>query len=205
MIKYIAFEGIDCAGKGAQIMLLSEWLEKRDFTPIRLFEPTNGRYGRRIQKCIVEKAPISVARQIELFTKDREEHVRGRVRPLLDLVKKYKHFFIVQDRCYLSAPAYQADSEEKMFSLLRRQQAIAPAPDIIFLLDIPVDAALQRQGKSKKPVTKFDKKEVLERVRNNYLFLVDKCAERIEVIDGFKSREAVCADVTGILSRELKL
>ena len=38
MLRYIAFEGIDCAGKGAQIMLLSEWLEKRDFTPIRLFE-----------------------------------------------------------------------------------------------------------------------------------------------------------------------
>lgn len=203
MLKYIAFEGIDYAGKGTQIALLSDWLACRYYTPITLFEPTYGQYGKRIRKCIIERCTLPIAEQVELFTQDRREHVRWKVKPLLEFVKSHTSFLIIQDRCYLSAPAYQADSEVSMMSLLRGQQSIAPRPDIIFLIDVPVVEALQRRVKSGMDAGIFERKETLERARRNYLFLARRCSERIEVVDGCGPRESVAEEIIKILSKEL--
>ena len=204
MVKYIAFDGIDCAGKGTQIALLNEWLTHRCYTPITLFEPTHGQYGKRIRKSISEGCTLPVAEQIELFTKDRKEHVKYKVAPLLEFVTNHTSFLIIQDRCYLSAPAYQAESEVSMITLLREQQMIAPTPDIIFLIDVPVVEALGRQIKSGIAATLFERQEILERVRRNYLFLARVCRERIEIVDGCGAPEGVSERIIGTLTEELK-
>ena len=202
-MKYIAFEGIDCAGKGTQIALLIEWLALQYYTPVILFEPTYGQYGRMIRKSIIERRTLPVAEQVELFTKDRREHVEWKVKPLLEFVKSHTSFLIIQDRCYLSAPAYQAENEMTMLSLLREQQAIAPTPDIIFLIDVPVVEALERQVKSGMEAGLFERREVLERVRENYLFLARECGERIELVDGCGAPESVSREIIKILTGEL--
>lgn len=203
MLKYIAFEGIDHSGKSTQINLLQEWLAHQNYTPIVLFEPTHGQYGREIRKHIVGSTNISKARQIELFTKDREEHVRKKIQPLLCFVQAHSSFLIVQDRCFLSAPAYQAVGKSSMISLLRTQQELAPTPEIIFMLDVPVKEALERHVRSGTAATLFERKDILERVRNNYLFLAKECSQTVRVIDGCGTAGHVNWKITEILKKEL--
>ena len=203
MLKYIAFEGIDHSGKSTQINLLQEWLTRRNYTPIVLFEPTHGQYGQEIRKYIVESINVPMARQIELFTKDREEHVRKKIQPLLRFVQTHGSFIVIQDRCYLSAPAYQAVGKGSMISLLRAQQELAPTPDIIFMLDVPVNEALERHARSGATATLFERKDILERVRNNYLFLAQACSQTVRIIDGCGTSGHVNRKITETLEKEL--
>ena len=202
MLKYIAFEGIDYSGKSKQISLLIEWLTLRNCTPITLIEPTYGRYGKCIRKHMMARHSLSTNTQIELFTKDREEHVKWKIRPLLEFVRSYTSFLVVQDRCYLSAPAYQAESETSMIALVQKQRTIAPPPDIVFLIDVPVAVALARQANSGEDASLFERREVLQRARDNYLLLTRTLDERIEVIDGCGPPDLVSRRITTILTRE---
>ena len=203
MVNYIAFEGIDYAGKGTQIELLQSWLVRRYYTPIILFEPTYGEYGKVMRQEIVELTDSPSVRQIDLFTKDRQQHVRNKIRPLLNFVQSHHNFLIIQDRCYFSAPAYQASGEAGMLCLLKAQQRIAPPPDIVFLIDLPVDDVMARQVKSGVKATLFEEKDTLERVRKNYLFLAKECASTVKVIDGRGTPKCVNGRITEILAGEL--
>lgn len=200
-VKYIALEGIDGAGKSTQVALLSAWLTRRFLTPVTLCEPSYGRYGLEIRKRLVDGETLTREEQIRLFTLDRKEHVENKIRPLLAFMDRSPGFAIVQDRCYLSAPAYQAEGQSAMIKLLRSQQAIAPKPDIVFLIDAPVEVALQRIAKSGKRPVLFENPETLEQVRRNYLYLAEEGSERIEVVDGNAPSELVCARIVETLSK----
>ena len=204
MAKYIALEGIDGAGKSTQIALLHTWLGQRCYTAIHLFEPTYGEYGSQIRAHIDEGRELPVEKQIDLFTLDRKFHVRNKVRPLLGFVRGQEGFVILQDRCYLSAPAYQAVGRRSMISLLRQQQSIAPSPDMIFLIDVPIEQALQRQARSSETPALFSSETELRRIRENYLFLATEGSERIVTIDGSGLPLDVNARIVDVLRTELE-
>jgi dTMP kinase len=189
--NFIVFEGIDGAGKSTQISNLSARLRKQDLTTIELCEPTYGEHGRIIRKHVLRQDPISVQKQIELFTRDRREHVRTRIKPLRRFIDRYPHFVVLQHRYYLSAPAYQAFEPAEMLALLRSQQAIEPKPDIVFLIDIPAQVALQRLKSRGQGLGLFDNVSTLEAVRQRYMALYKKCDEPIKIIDGLGSIEQV--------------
>lgn len=190
-MRYIAFEGIDGAGKSTQIALFNSWLTRRYYTPITLFEPTYGPHGSAVRQAIEANQPISLEDQIRRFTLDRKQHVDNKIRPLLQFVRSTASFVIVQDRCYLSAPAYQALGKAAMLSLLKEQRTIAPAPELIFLLDAPVGQALERKARKGMRKGLFDQSPVLTRVRENYLFLAVESGERVRIIDGAQAIEDV--------------
>jgi len=201
-MTYIAFEGIDGCGKSTQVSLLCDALPKLYITPIRLAEPTYGKYGSEIRNHVSQRDQISVERQRELFTLDRREHVRHKIKPLLRFVRENGSFVIVQDRSYLSAPAYQAEDEDTMRTLLREQQAFAPKPDIVFLLDLPEKVAIDRLTKRRRLKDLFDEPNFLEKARQRYLFLASEGSERVEVLDGAATPEQISERVLSILNFE---
>ena len=191
MHRYIAFEGIDGSGKSTQIALLCDWLVRRYYTPIRLLEPSYGRYGRAVRKSMDAGDDLPVEKQIELFTLDRKDHVRQKIQPLLRFVRDNNYFVLVQDRCYLSAPAYQAVGTTAIVALLRMQQEFAPKPDVSFLIDTPVAEALRRKRRAVERCNLFETAKILQRARENYLFLAGEGTENITVVDGSKGRTEV--------------
>jgi dTMP kinase len=179
--RYVAFEGIDGTGKSLQMTLLAQFLTKRGITPIHLYEPSYGVYGREIRKRLVDGTIGSMAEQEELFTRDRRDHVERKIRPLLDFVQKAPDFVILQSRSYLSAAAYQSEEMEldRLVEIVARQQ-FAPRPDFIFILDAPVEVAierLQRDGRADS----FETASQLERARSRYLKLAESCPQYILV------------------------
>lgn len=201
-VRYIVFEGIDGAGKTTQASLLRERLRALDCTAISLTEPTYGKYGRMVREHMTKGDDISVERQRELFTLDRRQHVEQKIKPLLQFVRQNDSFVIIQHRYYLSAPAYQADGEAEMLALLREQQSFAPKPDIVFLLDLPPELAMDRLKERVGGKSLFEKPATLKKVRDRYLFLVNEGSEHIEIIDAVAAKDEVSESVLSILNLE---
>ena len=198
-LRYIVFEGIDGAGKSTQVSLLCDRLEILSCTAVRLVEPTYGQYGTRIRTLMNEGGNSSIERQRELFTLDRREHVERKIKPLLAFIEENDAFFIVQDRYYLSASAYQAGSEGEMPALLREQQSFAPRPDVVFLLDVPVEIAMERLIKAGKKKSIFETPDLLDKIRGRYLTLAKEKSEPIQVIDATLLAEEVSQKVRDFL------
>lgn len=169
-LRYICFEGIDGAGKSLQISLLSEFLIRQGVTPVCLHEPSYGKVGLEIRRRAAEGTLGDLEDQHALFTRDRRDHVRSKIQPLLASAATNPAFMILQSRSYLSAAAYQSDSDDPsvLAAIIEGQERIAPAPDVILLLDLPVETALARL-RGRRRLDMFEEVEKLRRARQRYL------------------------------------
>src|SRR5258708_39568469 len=143
--KYIAFEGIDGSGKDTQLARLTRRLEREGITSIILHEPSFGVHGRRIRAGLTS-IPEDTEQQRALFTADRVDHVATKIAPALRFVRANPGFVIVQNRSVLSAAAYQprGAGDDGLLKTIEAELRIAPMPDAIVVLDLPVEIALSR-------------------------------------------------------------
>jgi dTMP kinase len=150
--SYIAFEGIDGSGKDTQIALLARRLERKGITPIILHEPSYGVHGRLIRASL-SSITENVEEQRALFTIDRMDHVATKIAPALAFVRTNPGFVILQNRSILSAAAYQPRGigDNGLRATIDAEMRIAPMPDFIAVLDLPVNMALGRIGDEDGP------------------------------------------------------
>jgi dTMP kinase len=150
--KYIAFEGIDGSGKDTQIALLARRLEQQGVTPLVLHEPSFGVHGRKIRASLASIAE-DVEQERALFTADRVEHVATKIAPALAFIRANAGFVILQNRCILSAAAYQprGSGDEGLLETVKSELWVAPMPDAIIVLDLPVEVALDRIARKSVP------------------------------------------------------
>jgi dTMP kinase len=143
--KYVAIEGIDGSGKDTQIGLLARQLERNGVTPIILHEPSFGEHGRRIRAGL-SSITDNIEEQRALFSADRADHVAIKIVPALEFVRAYPGFVILQNRSFLSAAAYQplGLDDDGLLGTIDAERRIAPMPDQIIVLDLPVEIALAR-------------------------------------------------------------
>jgi dTMP kinase len=197
---YICFEGIDGSGKSRQMSTLSAYLTERGITPICLYEPSYGAFGREIRHRVANGTIGNIDAQRELFTADRYDHVERKVRPLLQFVRNTPGFVILQSRCYISAAAYQAtaDDDASLDAILRGQEAFAPAPDLILVLDLPVRLAMERLKRRGVPDA-FESLETLKHVRLRYTRIVG-IRSRCVLVDAVGDPELVASRIRNAIS-----
>ncbi len=201
---YIIFEGIDGSGKSTQCDLLGQSLIRIGYTPIHLQEPSYGQTGRLIRRLINTTSDLEAGELHKLFTRDREEHVRDKINPLLRLVNANTKFVLLQDRGYLSAPAYQAENSQDVFSMLAEQQAIAPRPDMFIYIDVDEKEAMRRIGEREAGKTVFESEQRLRLIRERYKLLLNHHFECIVEFDGTLKRELLHDRICDIVLRELR-
>lgn len=134
----IAFEGIDGAGKTSQARMLVETLRGAGVDAIYTREPTDGPWGRRIRES-AESGRLAPEEELQAFLEDRKEHVRDLIRPALA-----RGAVVVVDRYYFSSVAYQGARGIDPARILRENEAIAPAPDLVFLLGVDSAEGMRR-------------------------------------------------------------
>lgn len=202
MSRYIAFEGVDGAGKSQQLSLLARSLTERDITPIELHEPSFGPYGNEIRDRAARGAIEGLAEQHDLFTADRRDHVTRKIWPLLDFVRATPGFAILQSRCHISAAAYQAATDDpgELDQILRTQEAFAPSPDLILVLDLPVELALARLERERLPDA-FENLETLRKVRQRYMRIVEIRSQCV-LIDATAAPETVASRIRDAIASE---
>lgn len=197
--RYIAFEGIDGAGKTAQLARLAAWLEQNRITPVRLCEPTFGSFGLQARQMIVANRMDERAKLHELLMSDRREHIEHKIAPILKFVRSHSTFVVLQDRCYISAPAYQGTDDADAMRLLREEQSYAPKPDAIVFLRVPPKLALERLKKKVSDHSPFKTEDALAAVQARYELVARDKSENVLTVDGAGVEEEIHKHIVSAL------
>lgn len=186
----IALEGIDGAGKTTQAERLEAALHSGSFNVLRTKEPTDGKWGRKLRESATT-GRLSPDEELELFLKDRLEHVRMRIQPALDAGK-----IVLVDRYYFSTVAYQGARGLDPAEILKRNEEFAPCPDLLVVLDVAPQLGLQRIRQRGDKANAFEQEANLRMVAGVFLTMDFPYLTRI---DGSASPENITAAILEIL------
>lgn len=194
----VVLEGIDGAGKTSQWRRLSAALKSLGVPCRAGREPTDGPFGRRLRASATE-GRLSAAEELELFIKDRQQDVQEFIEPGLAAGE-----VVVLDRYYFSNAAYQGSRGLDWREILRRNESFAPRPDLLLLLDLPLETSADRILNRGERGTEFEKREWLERCRDIYLQIRDPALRRIDATAGVEAvAAAILTEMQDLLVRSL--
>ena len=166
--KLIVIEGIDGTGKSTQATMLAEHLRSLCHDVVQSFEPTNGPWGSKL-RASATTGRLSIEEELELFLKDRRQHVEELINPTIE-----RGGIVVLDRYYFSTMAYQGARGIDPQEIRATNESFAPQPDILLILDLPVDVALKRIGVRDGEANEFEKRESLQFCRDLFLSLKEE-------------------------------
>lgn len=188
----VVIEGIDGAGKSTQANLLQSALLDRGLPVVRSREPTDGPHGRRLRES-AQSGRLGLPEEIELFAMDRREHVDRLINPALRDGK-----IVLLDRYYFSTAAYQGARGADPAALVAMNEAFAPEPDLLLLLDLPPQKGLERVGSRGDRANLFEQDAALTKARHIFLSL-DK-PYRV-IIDATQPPPKVQSDILAAFER----
>jgi dTMP kinase len=186
---FIAFEGIDGCGKSTQVAKLAKHLLELDKHNHVLI--TRNPYKNTNIRAILrsEDNPYSQAEKLaKLFTDDRRQHFEELILPNI-----INNVNIITDRFSFSTLAYQHTQGMKLKKLIGMHRGIK-IPDIIFIIDVPAEVAINRMknDKIRKTEQKFEKnKQFIEKLRKNYLNLAKLPNHNVIIVNGIGSSEEI--------------
>ncbi len=192
---FVAVEGIDGAGTTTQARLLAEWLRSQGRQVVLTAEPTDGPVGRVIREILRgEMASVGEETMALLFAADRALHLHQRILPALE-----RGAAVVSDRHYLSSLAYQSVQVEMEW--VAELNSRFHRPDLTVLLDLDPDVALSRKEAEGGEPERYERRDYLRQVRENYLEAARRATEageRVEVLDATQDIEAVQARIRAL-------
>ena len=189
---FIVIEGIDGTGKSTQSKRLTEWFRSRGREVVLSREPTDGPWGKKLRESATT-GRLSAEEELECFLNDRREHVQMSIKPALAEGK-----VVILDRYYFSTMAYQGARGFDPLEIRRRNEAFAPQPDLLLILDLSVESAHGRIGARGDTANEFEQRDTLTRCREIFLSLRDEpfaC-----VIDAEPSLNEVTADILSVVT-----
>jgi len=163
--QLIVIEGIDGTGKSTQATMLAKYLRSQGHEVVQSFEPTNGPWGSQL-RASATTGRLSIEEELDLFLKDRRQHVEELITPTIQ-----RGGIVVLDRYYFSTMAYQGARGIDPASIRTTNEVFAPVPDVLLILDLPVDVALDRIGVRDGEANEFEKRESLQFCRDLFLSL----------------------------------
>jgi dTMP kinase len=161
----IAIEGIDGAGKTTLVNMLTAYFESLGREVLSRHEPTNGKWGTKLRES-AKSGRLSPEEELQYFLNDRKEHVETVIAPAL-----LEGDTVIMDRYYFSTMAYQGARGFDPAEIRAKNEAFAPVPDYLFILDLNVDKALQRISSRGDKANHFEKSDALQKSREIFLSL----------------------------------
>jgi len=191
---FIVFEGIDGSGKTTVMDKVYHYLSHRHYDLVKLFEPTNGKWGQKIRDVSFKhRNAITPEKELNLFILDRKENIEKNIKPALREKR-----IILMDRYYYSTIAYQGALGLDKEHIKKIHDEFIIEPDLVLIFDIKPETGLSRILKNRNgKTTEFEKPEYLKKVRNNYLEFKNK---NIYTIDADRSVTIVFQEVIRIIN-----
>src|SRR3989338_824847 len=204
---FVVLDGIDSSGKSEMLSRLHNYIFSlnKKYRILTTREPTYGRYGAKAREILKkDKNPQKNASKcLELFVKDRKEHLSSLVVPFLTKKNGKNINVVLCDRYYYSTIAFQSTQGLNMRKVIERNKKFL-RPTLSFILDLPVGAALERLGNRGDAKEKFEHREFMTQLRRNFLDLPKYLSDNIVIVDASRSKEEVFEDIRKEVIRYLR-
>jgi dTMP kinase len=194
---FITIEGPDGSGKTTIINMLAENLQKEGFEVMATREPGGIEIAEQIRQVILDRNNTAMDPRTEalLYAAARRQHLAEKVKPALDNGK-----IILCDRFVDSSLAYQGYARglgiDEVYSI--NEFAIENMmPELTLYFDLAPELGLERINKNKgREVNRLDLEnlEFHQKVREGYMILAERFADRIVKIDASRDLETVYED-----------
>ncbi len=158
----LVLEGIDGAGKSTQVRALTSLFTQIGAPVVATREPTDGPHGRALRQSAAA-GRLPVEEEVALFEQDRRAHVAEVLLPGLR-----EGALVIVDRYYYSTAAYQGIRGLDPQEIIARNESFAPRPDLLVVLDLPVETALARV-RARGAEDAFERRQDLTRIRDVFL------------------------------------
>lgn len=184
MGKFITLEGIEGVGKSTAMEVISNTLAEADIAHICTREPGGTDIAEAIRDVILQdyEETMSADTELLLIFAARAQHIAQVIRPALN-----RQQWVLSDRFTDASFAYQGGGRGIELDRIARLSEWVMGdltPDLTFVLDAPVETAMQRlQQADKLDRIENEASEFFARVREVYLHLARACPERYRVID----------------------
>lgn len=209
---FITFEGIEGSGKSTAARLLAEYLEDKGHAVLCTREPGGSALGRKLRAMLLDTRTLNLRNRAELFLflADRAQHVSEVIRPALD-----EGQIVLCDRYVDSTLAYQGFGRGMDVDQLRSINELAIGglwPQLTLLLDLPVEAGLQRAGRRNRDegtvITEgrfeSESRAFHDRVRQGYLECATEEPGRFAIIDAALPPEDVLMQCVSAVEAKLQ-
>ena len=191
MALFITFEGGEGSGKTVQARALFRRLAELAIPVLLTHEPGGTSLGKKLSRLLkwTQDTDISPLSELLMFNASRAQLVDDVIRPNL-----LSGEVIICDRYADSTIAYQSYGRGlslEMVATINNAATRGLKPDLIVLLDIPVDEGLARKGPRGRD--RFEEENITfhQRVREGYLKLAADDPERWLVINASQSKAKI--------------
>lgn len=191
----IVVEGIDGTGKSSQVKMLADALRAHGESVLQDSEPSDGPFGKILRASMTE-GRLSPQDELDLFHKDRKQHIDDVILPALE-----QGTHVVLDRYYFSTMAYQGANGFDVAELRATNESFAPAPDLLFILDLDADSALDRIGARGDEANEFEQRNTLQFCRDVFLSVQNE--QYTHVIDSSSSIERIHSELLTLSLAEI--
>jgi dTMP kinase len=205
MSFFITLEGPEGGGKTTHAEFLAGRLRAHGCDVLLSREPGGSIIGDQVRRILTSLDNTSMHPKTEflLFSASRAQHVHEVILPHLE-----GGGVVISDRYFHSSLAYQGYGHQLNLDTLELITQFATGgllPDLILLLDLPVEEGLERKRK-KGEWNRLDayQKEFHQRVRQGYLDMAKADRERWVVIDAVPSEEEIQEEIWKIVLQRLE-
>ncbi|MGI9510897.1 MAG: dTMP kinase, partial [Geminicoccaceae bacterium] len=192
--RLITFEGGEGAGKSTQIRRLATSLAEAGIDVVTTREPGGTEGAEAIRALVTEGTADrwSPLTETLLFLAARQDHIERLIQPALAEGR-----WVLCDRFIDSTRVYQGVAGTLGLDLIDRLHHVifdCVLPDLTLLFDLPIEVGLGRRSAA-GDANRFEQKltDFHQAVRNGFLDLAAREAERFVVIDAAPSEEDVAA------------
>ena len=205
--KLISFEGPEGSGKSTQISRLAAHLQKTGREVVTTREPGGTEIGEQIRNIIVHNSKgdeMCAETELLLFTAARAQVVREVIAPAL-----VRGAVVLSDRYLDSSTVYQGIGRNLAADPVSRINRFAVGnvmPDLTLVIDVPTDVGLARirQRASDLP-DRMERENIVfyKKIRDGYLLLAQGMPERVVVIDGTLSPDAIEKKIWSVVKERI--
>jgi dTMP kinase len=198
---FISFEGLDSSGKTTQAQLLVDDFTKSGKEVLFLREPGGTEVSEHIRTILLDKRNSKLSNRAELllFSAARAQLVAEVIAPALKAGKA-----VVCDRFFDSTTAYQGygrglDIEE--VKALNRIAVGGTLPDLTLFVNVDLEEIRRRRKAAGVVADRMESSgnAFYQNVLHGYLAIAKAEPQRVRLIDGMRSVEAIHAEVWNIV------
>ena len=197
--KFISLEGIDGAGKSSHVKWLAEHIRNAGHDLVLTREPGGTPLGERLRELLLNE-PMDPRSEILLAFAARQAHLSQLILPSLE-----RGAWVLSDRFSDATYAYQGGGrgvDAAQIRVLEQWVQQGLQPDLVLYFDVPTEVGMARRQIASTTLDRFEQEqaEFFGRVRSVYRARAQAEPQRIRVIDGTRSIEAVRAQIDSILA-----